>query len=1075
MGTLSSGVGLISGLDIENVVSQLMEIEAQPRTLIENRLEILTAQRTSMMSVQAKVMAVQLAAASFNKDFVFQQKTVTSNNENIMTATGNKFAAEGTYRFVVKRLASNHHFVSRGYTDLDSSLGSGTLSFEIGQGQLAKATDLSFINGQSGFQRGRIQITDRAGNTAEIDLRTTLTVQDILDEINKNITVNVTASVSGDNLVITDNSGGTGNLIVADIGDGHTAADLGIRASVAGDTINGSDIISLTADTKLSEINDGNGVRGLDSPLADIRFTLADASILEIDLKDSMHETIGDDTQSTTLQSLNKGAGVRTGKFRITDQNGRFIDVDMNDFYTTYGSNATLGQLKTYIETAASDNNMDITVGFGGLDHLKITDNSEGFDEERASNFMIEDLDGGSAAEDLGIADEVEGANIIGEQIWYMETVGDIVNAVNNNWNNNGNVNLAIDLNTDGIHVTDNTGGAGNLVIEAINTSLAADDLGLTTPTDFTGTSYSGRRLIAGLNTVMLRSLNGGSGGDPNDPNYGGNRITEGGIVSLTDRSGNTTNIDLAGVFTVQDVLDAINDTSANTTNIRARIDNNGHGIILEDSSVGGGNLIVADVGEGTIAQKLGIAVNDAVGSIDSGNLQVQYISEASQLSELRQGQGIRRGQFTITDGLGQSATIDLARDQINTLEDVIDEINQAGTGIRARINDSGDGLLLYDTSAGTNLSAIKVQEKGGNTAHDLGLLRQALPDANGNYTIDGSYEFKLQVGGGDSIEDVINKINEADIGVQASIINDGTSYRISFVSEIDGRAGMVYLDAGTTNLTTDTLSVGRDAVVFLGEGSDEHPLVISSSSNTIENAIKGTTLELKAASDEAVDITVEQDLDGVISQINSFVDAYNSLMDNLADVSKFDPETLERGILFSDHTIRTIRTSIQNMVQRSVPGAEAGLSRLSSIGVTFAPFGNQLVTGADGKEESVLVVTTPHLVFDEEKFRSAFAENPEGVEELFTKEDVGIGDYIADTLEGLAGENDSTIGNHLDAIQSRQKIFEKRIEDLNELLDAKETRLYNQFYAMEQALASLQTQQNALSSLSSMAAAYKS
>jgi flagellar capping protein FliD len=55
--------------------------------------------------------------------------------------------------------------------------------------------------------------------------------------------------------------------------------------------------------------------------------------------------------------------------------------------------------------------------------------------------------------------------------------------------------------------------------------------------------------------------------------------------------------------------------------------------------------------------------------------------------------------------------------------------------------------------------------------------------------------------------------------------------------------------------------------------------------------------------------------------------------------------------------------------------------------------------------------------------------------------------------------------------MQSNQKLLEDRISYLDEILEAKETRLYNQFYAMEEALANMQSQQSALSNLSSIAA----
>ena len=94
MGTISSSMGLISGMDIEGIVTQLMEIESRPKQQLETRMEELTERQTAMMKVQALVMSVQISAAGFNKDSIFQNKAVSSSNEDIITATGNKFAVE---------------------------------------------------------------------------------------------------------------------------------------------------------------------------------------------------------------------------------------------------------------------------------------------------------------------------------------------------------------------------------------------------------------------------------------------------------------------------------------------------------------------------------------------------------------------------------------------------------------------------------------------------------------------------------------------------------------------------------------------------------------------------------------------------------------------------------------------------------------------------------------------------------------------------------------------------------------------------------------------------------------------
>ena len=49
--TITSGVGLISGLPIADIVNQLIAIEARPRNFVENRNAILQAQQIALQSI----------------------------------------------------------------------------------------------------------------------------------------------------------------------------------------------------------------------------------------------------------------------------------------------------------------------------------------------------------------------------------------------------------------------------------------------------------------------------------------------------------------------------------------------------------------------------------------------------------------------------------------------------------------------------------------------------------------------------------------------------------------------------------------------------------------------------------------------------------------------------------------------------------------------------------------------------------------------------------------------------------------------------------------------------------------
>ena len=800
-----------------------------------------------------------------------------------------------------------------------------------------------------------------------------------------------------------------------------------------------------------------------------------------MDLRDKLFEIVGAPEQSNTLQSLTRGNGIRLGTFRITDQNGRSVEIDLNELVAQYGSQTTVAHLRDFIDLKVQEKNnqlqqadpnatlMSLTVTFTGSDHIAVTDNSEPFgteeNGERISNFVIEDLDGGFAADDLGIADDLSGGTIHGETIWYMESIGDVINAVNNHWANWDDalpgddkrvLIAALDASGNGLTLTQN--GAGVITVDE---TAAADDLGLANPHGFNGFFY-GRRLMAGLNTVMLRSLKGGSAGS--------DRIEIGGDINLTDRAGNTANLDLLLAVTVQDVLNAINQAG---TNITASVNDAGNGILLTDTTADAdvvGNLEVT----GVLAENLNITAPaaDNLTTVNSDNLQLQYVSEASLLDDLRAGRGIRLGQIRVTDGDGATKTIDLAQNNMNSLQDVIDAFAASGTNLRARINDTGDGLLIYDEIS-TGDFAIRVEEVDGNTAHDLGILGTANP---GESFIDGSFEYKFEMGGGDTIQDLITRINDAEIGIQASLVNDGggnNPYRISFTSEITGRTGAIYLDAGTTNLTTQILAEAQDALVLFGDDPNS-AFLITSNSNAIEDAVKGVTLELHATSDSPVEVAVSQDLEGVITQMGGFVDAFNAIMEEIAELDKFNPETLEQSILFADRSVHSVGNSLNALIHRTVPGMPPTLNRLASVGIAFAPLSFESGLNESGQRRNYAVVSTPKLAFDEAKFRDAFAADPQGVAELFTKAETGIGDYLAEQLDQLAGSTESTLKSRVDAMADQRDMFEDRVARLDDMLSRKEERLYNQFYAMEQALAGLQMQQSALNNLSSLAAAFK-
>ena len=1053
MSGIVSGVGLVSGLPIQDIIDQLIAVESRPYLQTLQRIEQIQQKRVSYATLNARLLSLKNAINQFDRLSFFRRSKATSSNSDVLTAFAAEGAVQGSFAFRVQSLVTSHQLISAGFADADqTTVGNGTLSFEIGQGKLAPASFLEDLRGGLGVGRGVIEIQDRSGNSAQIDLTATLTVDDVISAINSDPRINVQATVSGDSIILTDLTGSsTSNLIVSDVGGGTMALDLGLRQSVAGAVLTGTDINDVSLETQLLLLNDGNGVR-LGNAGGDLVFGDGAQVLFEVSLNARL-------SLSTHLQRLNGGNGVTLGELAIGTASGDEFTVDLAaeyDFGDGLGLRGvrTVGDVIFAINSGATAAGVDVVAQLepGTLD-LQLVDNTTG-----NQPFAIEDLSGASA-NDLGLTVAAEEGTITARGILQMSTLGDVVRAINFAEGNidllTGDREIAAAVGDNGLQVT--RAGGSTFTIEAGGDSSAADDLGLlaSVPTSILQT----RSLIAGLDTVLLRSLNGGGGVSTSDD------------LVITNSAGAQINVDLSQARNVQDVIEAINAQAG----IRAELNSDGNGIILIDEAAGGGGLSVAD---NQTARDLGFGggASSSSGLLNSGNLQLQYISEATLLDALKQGSGVGTGRFEILTSEGSSFTVSISDNQ-RTVGDLISQINNSGEqfGISARINDTGDGVLIVDSNGGAASFTIRDQE--GTVAAGLNFVADAQV-AGLEQSIDGSFEFHIEIASDDTLNDVVNKINEARLGISATVISDGSStnpFRLSITSGVTGTAGELTLDTGATGLSMSDLVKPQDAVLFFGGEGSNNPIVIRSSSNTLTDVVQDVTITLLSTSQEEVGLVVGRDVDSIVETINTFVTTYNNVIEDLDDLTFFEPETLQSGLLRGEATVSTIRTRLRSVINAQIPTAVGEPGRLSAVGIRF---------GNGGK-----------LEFDEAKFREAFGEDPQAVEALFTLSDTeveldgsgnvvidpatgepsekfrGLGfgfqieamlDQLTRTFDGVLASKDGTLGRQEDLLDDRAGF-------LLSLLDGKRARLESRFLGLERALSALTSQQSALGLLSSL------
>lgn len=955
MSGITSGVGLASGINSQQIIDQLMAIETRPKTQVQTRIRAFQLQQAAILDINSRLTRLRDAGKFFRDNKTFDLMKAISGDDKVLTASASAGAAPGTYQFIVDRLVTAQQSLSTGWSSKDTAVNATSFSFESAKARLDTDVSLADLNGGTGIARGKIVVTDSAGKSATIDLSKAGTVNDVLDAINNNGTAAVSASVYDGKFIIKDNAGGTGNVIVADAQGYTTASSLGIKGSaVAGASITGSDVYSLARGTSLASLNDGNGI---------------------------------------SIKPVNTDTGYNFS-ITVTGPGGpKTVNVNLSDVF----KNETVDGKTTLVKK--------------------------------------------------------EGA---------VSTIGGVLDRINQALDAQGLSSVRAEITSDGKKLRINDASGTSTIAVAENGGTTAADLGLVGSASNT---LNGTRLLAGLNSVMGKSLNGGKGIDGD------------GFVNFTTRDGFSFSVGgIVSQLSLDQIKKNIEDASGTTAGGKSRLtvslNTQGTGLVITDNTGGNGKLIIEGTSGADTAASLKIstgAAGVASSTINSGNLQKQYISSATLVSSLNGGKGIGTGSFKITDGFGTSATVDIG-DDTKTIADLVDEINSRGLKIKASINDQGDGIVIAESVAGgspAGTSKMKIEDSTGSVAKALNLVGTASGVGASN-KIDGSYERKIAFDATDTLANIVAKINAAAPGVNASVINDGsgaTPFRLSFTSTGTGTAGRMIIDGGTTDLGLKTLENGQDARVFYGSTDPAKAVLITNSSNTLDNVISNVKIDLKSASTTPVSLTISSDYDSMKADISSFVAAFNDVISRIDSQSSYNSDTQAKGPLLGDTTLLSLRSALYSAVQGESTGVTTRYTRLTQVGVKV---------GAGGK-----------LTLDEDALRTAINTDPAAVEALFTAHtaapastdvnapvtkttysQLGVPGILEELSKKYVDSVDGVLTSKNKSLDNQISVSNKRIAALDDRLAQKRARLEAQFAAMEKAISQLQSQQGALSSI---------
>ena len=306
----------------------------------------------------------------------------------------------------------------------------------------------------------------------------------------------------------------------------------------------------------------------------------------------------------------------------------------------------------------------------------------------------------------------------------------------------------------------------------------------------------------------------------------------------------------------------------------------------------------------------------------------------------------------------------------ISALSDAASSLNSLTTYNAVKVSSSNSKAVSASAIGGTatNSFAVKVDNlaKAQDTASDAllpvggaigaGTIRLQpgkWTQAPALFTPQvGTSPVDIVVGAADTVSDVASKINGANAGVSATVLNDSSGQRLllratstgeaagfelSVVSDADGlpadAAGLSRLVVGAS------INYGEDAAIQI------NGIAVTSASNTFTDVVSGVTLTAGELSATAVEVTVQPDSGVAKAAVDRFVSAYNAVNQLLNDLTKYDPATKTGGLLQGDTTAVGFQSSLRGMLQSTTSGS--AYARLADIGVTQVLGGNLSVDSA--------------------------------------------------------------------------------------------------------------------------------
>jgi len=407
-----------------------------------------------------------------------------------------------------------------------------------------------------------------------------------------------------------------------------------------------------------------------------------------------------------------------------------------------------------------------------------------------------------------------------------------------------------------------------------------------------------------------------------------------------------------------------------------------------------------------------------------------QTAAKQEQISNLRASEQNRLTAVgTLTSALGD---FQLAVAKLNT--------TTAFAGLTATSSADTYATATVDATAVAGNYSLNVNQLA--TASKVGTqyISSGTTFGSGSLTLSqNGKNYSVNVKDGASLANIRDSINlqSGASGISANVVTDSTGSRLVFSSTSTGANSTISVSSsGSSSLSSlnidGTKAYSTSSGGYLVQGQDAQytldGLSLTSSSNTVDSAVTGVTFNLVAKGQ--TNITVGPNTSALQTNIQTFVDAYNTLVNTVGTLTQVSTSTGQNGATSTTSgalTSDAMTRSLMNKLQSTVFGtstSSGSLKNLTQLGISMTNTGT--------------------LTLDTSALSTALASNAGDVQNFFSAK-AGLLNNVNDLVNtytksstGLIAQQKTTIQTTLTSLTDQQTTLDTRKAKLTDILTAK-------------------------------------